>query len=199
MSAELMKSKFVRRPSVRPSVCPSVRPSVCGIDYLLSYCMDCFQISVVASPGAYAQEKNFFFFDFLGIFFVFFKMGPYGSQNFKTLLLPQISFESFQTLSEISSQWSYKSSVLDFWNFEFLIFQEFCSFSLTWDPMGAKTSKRYSSLKSLLNPFKLFLNFLLSGPDKSTVLDFWNFEFLIVQEFCSFSLMYTGYFWHLSG
>ncbi len=38
--------------------------------------------------------------------------------------------------------------------------------------MGAKTSKRYSSLKSLLNPFKLFLNFLLSGPDKSTVLDF---------------------------
>ncbi len=34
--------------------------------------------------------------------------------------------------------------------------------------MGAKTSKRYSSLKSLLNPFKLFLNFffsvVLSGP-----------------------------------
>ncbi len=49
------------------------------------------------------------------------------------------------------------------------------SFSLTWDPMEAKTSKRYSSLKSLLSPFKLFLNFLLSGPDKSTVLDFWNF------------------------
>ncbi len=38
--------------------------------------------------------------------------------------------------------------------------------------MGAKTSKRYSSFKSLLNPFKLFLNFLLSGPDKSTALDF---------------------------
>ncbi len=39
-------------------------------------------------------------------------------------------------------------------------------------PMGAKTSKRYSSLKSLLGPFKLFLKFLLSGPHKSTVLDF---------------------------
>ncbi len=38
--------------------------------------------------------------------------------------------------------------------------------------MGAKTSKRYSSLKSLLNPFKLFLKFLLSGPDKTNVLDF---------------------------
>ncbi len=56
--------------------------------------------------------------------------------------------------------------------------------------MGAKTSKRYSSLKSLLNPFKLLLKFLLSGPHKSTVLDFWNLGFLIFQEFCSFSLTY---------
>ncbi len=48
----------------------------------------------------------------------------------------------------------------------------FGNFSLTLDPIGAKTQKRYSSLKSLLNPFKLYLNFLLSGPDKSTVLDF---------------------------
>ncbi len=54
----------------------------------------------------------------------------------------------------------------------FLIFNEYFSFSLTWDPMGAKTSKRYSSLKTLLNPFKLFLKFFLSSPDKSTVLDF---------------------------
>ncbi len=49
---------------------------------------------------------------------------------------------------------------------------EYFSFSLTWDPMGTKTSKRYSCLKSLLNPFKLVLNFLLSGPHKSTVLNF---------------------------
>ncbi len=40
-------------------------------------------------------EKNFFF-DFSGIFFVFVNMGPYRSQNFKMLLLPQITFESFQ-------------------------------------------------------------------------------------------------------
>ena len=38
--------------------------------------------------------------------------------------------------------------------------------------MGAKISKSYSSLKSVLNPFKRFLNFLLSGPDKSTVMIF---------------------------
>ena len=66
----------------------------------------------------------------------------------------------------------HKSSVLDFWNFEFLIFHNFFLLSLTWDPMGAKMPKHYSSLKSLLNPFILFLNFLLSCPHKSTVLDF---------------------------
>ena len=38
--------------------------------------------------------------------------------------------------------------------------------------MGAKSSKCYFSLKALLNRFKLFLDFLLSGPHKSTVLDF---------------------------
>ncbi len=67
--------------------------------------MDLFQILVVAPPEPYA--KTFFFsifFDFLGIFFVFVNMGPYGSQNFKTLLLPQIIFESFQTFSQFSSR-----------------------------------------------------------------------------------------------
>ncbi len=47
---------------------------------------------------------------------------------------------------------------------------------------------RYSSLKSLLNPFKLFLTFLLSGPDKSTVLDFWNCKFPIFNEFLNFTI-----------
>ena len=54
---------------------------------------------------------------------------------------------------------------------------------LTWDPMGAKTSNRYSSFKSLLNLLKLFLNFLLCCPHKSTALDFWNFEFLSFHDF----------------
>ncbi len=58
MSAELMKLKFVRRLS-----------SVCGIDYmyLWSYCMDFFQILVVASPGPYAQTL---FYLFIFFFFV---------------------------------------------------------------------------------------------------------------------------------
>ncbi len=49
--------------------------------------------------------------------------------------------------------------------------------------MGAKISKRYSSLKFLLNRFKIFLNFLLSGPHKVLFVDFWNFEFLLISSF----------------
>ncbi len=63
-----------------------------------------------------------------------------------------------------------------FLNFLKMLFSNFSgfffSFSLTWDPMKAKPSKRYSSFKSLLDLFNLFLNFLLSGPHKSTVLQF---------------------------
>ncbi len=100
-----------------------IRPSVCGIDYLWSYCMNWFQISVVASPGPYAQmlfefwKKNFF--DILGIFFVFVNMGPYGSQNFKTLLLPQIAIEYFETSFEFPNNRPHK--VL-FWIFAILSF-----------------------------------------------------------------------------
>ncbi len=51
-----------------------------------------------------------------------------------------------------------------------IFFYEYFSFSLTWDPMGAKISKRYSSssYKSQLKAFTLFLNFLPNGPHKNT-------------------------------
>ncbi len=58
--------------------------------------------------------------------------------------------------------------------------------------MGAKISKRYSSLKSVLNPFNVFLNFLLSGPHKSSVLNFWNFEFTIFNELLNFPILPYG-------
>ncbi len=45
----------------------------------------------------------------------------------------------------------------------------FFSFSLPWDPMGAKISKRYSSYKSQPKAFKLFLNFFPNDPYKTTV------------------------------
>ena len=79
-----------------------IRPSVHLWHRLsLSYCMDFFQILVVASPGQYCMPRHFLILKKknlnLQIFFVFFNMGPYGSENFKMLLLLQIAAESFQT------------------------------------------------------------------------------------------------------
>ncbi len=59
----------------------------------------------------------------------------------------------------------------------FLIFLRIFSFSLTWDPMGAKISKRYS-YKSQPKVFKLFLNFLPNGLPKTT---FGIFEILKIE------------------
>ncbi len=42
--------------------------------------------------------------------------------------------------------------------------------------MEVKMSKHYSSYKSQPKVFKLFLNFLPNGPNKSTVLHFRSFE-----------------------
>ncbi len=67
-------------------------------------------------PRCFFQK---FFFDFLRIFFIFVNMGPYGSQNIKMLLLPQITFASFQTFSVIS-EWS--SQKVLFWIFEIRVY-----------------------------------------------------------------------------
>ncbi len=56
-------------------------------------------------------------FDFSGILFVFINMGPYGSQNFKTLLLPQIALKLFKTFSEFHSQWSSEKYCFGFLKF----------------------------------------------------------------------------------
>ena len=59
----------------------------------------------------------------------------------------------------------------------------FFIFLSTWDPMGGKTAKRYSSHKSLLNVLKLLLIFFLQYPHKVTFSDFWNFEILNFKGF----------------
>ena len=61
---------------------------------------------------------------------------------------------------------------------------EYFSFSLTWDPMGAKMSKLYSSYQSqpicgwFKKPqvLKLFLNFLPNGP----IFEILSFQFLTI-------------------
>ena len=57
---------------------------------------------------------------------------------------------------------------------------EFFSFPLTWDPMGAKISKRYSSYRLQPKAFKLFLNFLPYGPHETTfgIFEILSFRFL---------------------
>ena len=167
MSAELMKSKFDRRPSsVRLSVCGAVI-SECNARISLKFWL-LLPLGHTLGPFCHFCKKKFFF-DFLLIFLIFVHMGPYGSQNFKMLLLLQITAESFQTFAEFSFQWSSQNCIWDFWNLENWHFTVFFSFSLTWDPMGVKISKHYSPYKLQPKVFKLFLNFLPIGPHKNTL------------------------------
>ncbi len=72
---------------------------------------------------------------------------------------------------------------------KYLFFYEYLSFSLTWGPMGAKISKRYSSYKSQPKVLKLLLNFLPNGPHKSTVgiFEILKIEILVIfNDFFSF-------------
>ncbi len=97
---------------------------------------------------------KFWDYDFSQFFFDFINMGPYGSQNFKMLLLPQILSNFFWIFFSVvlTKVWF---EFLKLWVFDFSRFY----FAITWDPMAAKTSKRYSSHKSLLDFSKVFLNF----------------------------------------
>ena len=54
------------------------------------------------------------------------------------------------------------------------------SFSLTWDPIGVKISKPYSSYKSQPKVFERVLNFAPNGPHKTTfrIFEILNFRFL---------------------
>ncbi len=128
-------------------------------NYLRTYLADSFQISVVACPGPcpqtffwilnrdslYFPDSGFIFLDFV---FVFVNMGPSGSQNLKTLLLPQTAF---QTFSEFPSEWTSEKYFFGFLTLSIDFSRFFFSFASRWDPMGAKTLNRYSSHKSLLN------------------------------------------------
>ncbi len=93
MSAELMESQFVRRPSVRPSVSQLFLNLMHG--FLSNF--SCGFLWAIRSDiiFEFLKKKIFFFF--------FVNMGPYGSENFKTLLLLQIAAETFQTFPEFSS------------------------------------------------------------------------------------------------
>ena len=160
--------KFVGRPS-------ACRHQFCGINYLWTYHVDFFSNFICWLPRAIRRAFFFNFGEkigFLRIFFFFFNKGRHGSKNIKTLLLLQIAAESFQTSPESSSQWCslrYCFVLLKFWVYGF---NAFSLFSLTWDPMEAKSSKRYCLLKSLYN-FWIFFSIRI------TKLLFWIFKFWV--------------------
>ncbi len=181
MSAELMKSKFVRRPSsTRPSVRLWHQLSLTLLHGFLSNFSCGFPCSIC--PGGF-----FFFFCFVFFFFIF--ENRMTSGFFTTIFLfrqhGSLWERKFQDatppspFSAISSQLFSQKCCFEFLKFWVFIFQIVFSFSLTSNAMGAKTSKRYSSLKTRLNPFKLFLTFV-SGAHKHysfEFLKFWVFNF----------------------
>ncbi len=129
MSAELMESQFVRRVSSvrRPLARPSIRVTIIS-ELTAWFSIKCFLwLPLGHTLGRFWFFFFFFIFYFLRIFFVFVNMGPYGSENFKTLLLLQLVAESFQTSPEFSSQWFSQNYIWDFWNFEFAILMIFFS------------------------------------------------------------------------
>ena len=92
-----------------PVVCPS-DVSVAIISKPIGQISFKFQLLLALghSPRLFFELlKNKMHFLFFSHFFFFFvNMRPYGSKNFKTLPLHQITFGSFQAFSEFSSQWS---------------------------------------------------------------------------------------------
>ena len=76
--------------------------------------------------------------------------------------------------------------------FFFLILYEYFSYSLIWDPIGAKISKRYSSYKSQPKSFKLFLIFSQWYSQKYAW-NFWKFENWNFNDFFFIFLNIYGY------
>ncbi len=127
---------------------------------------------------------NFWQFFFLRIFFAFVNMAPYGSKNFKTLLL-QITFESFQNLF-----WIFFSVVhtrVLFWIFENLSLRFLTIFflSVNTGPYGSKTSKRDSSNHFWIFPkFSwTFFSVVFTKVLFLDILKFWVSDFLRIFEF----------------
>ncbi len=142
-------------------ICPSVvRTSVAPINSE-TIARIFFQVILISFPGSHAQVRFnflkiivclfcvcviFFLVAFIRIFFVFVNMGPNGSKNFKTLLLQsQWSISLFSWIFFPTFLTNYVWHLCKFANWNF---NDFCSFSLIWDPMGVKISKLYCSCKS---------------------------------------------------
>ncbi len=101
---------------------------------------------------------------------------------------------SFQSVSNYSKIFqNFFSMVLTkvlFWNFGNLNFNDFVSFFFTWDSIGAKISKHYSSFKTLSIYSKLSPNFLLNGTHKSTVFQIFEFVILMILQYTKYAKIF---------
>ncbi len=89
----------------------------------------------------------------------------------------QLSLHGFLSNFSCVSPGQYARAFFDFFK------RKHFFFSLTWDPMGAKISKRYFFYKSQPKVFNLFLNFLPNGPHNTM---FGIFEILKIKILTNF-------------
>ncbi len=134
MSAELMKSKFVRRP-----YCNYLR-TLEQISFNFSCCF----------PGAIRPvfEQNAFSNFFFAILFSF-SLTWMRTKNFNTLLLPQITFESFQTFSTFFRSGPHTSTGLDFKFLSFCFFTNLFHFRQYETPREHKLQNTAPSITSI--------------------------------------------------
>ncbi len=139
-------------------------------NYLSSWCTDFFQILVVAFLWTIRWGNCFYFCLFIYLFiylfilrilFVFFNMGPYGSKNFKTLLLLQIAAGSFQTSPDFFPSGPHKITfvIVEIWKFKLSLI-----YSSAWlgYSMGLMASHSFCCF-----PAKRFLKIPCDSPHKS--------------------------------
>ena len=122
------------------------------------------------------------FFSFLKIlnfwiltFFIFINIGPYGNENFKTLLILQLWFFLTQFYIfpvTVLTKLAYRNFQIS--NLKFKK-KKRLKFSLKWEPMGVKISKRYSSYNFDSFSTKPFLNIPCNNPYRTSFLEDWNF------------------------
>ncbi len=88
----------------------------------------------------------------------------------------------------MASPGPYAQIFFHFWTF-LVIFYEYYSFSLIWDPMEAKIPKRYSYKSQPKIPNFSCMHFLSNGPQKTTFGIFEILKILILINFIRFVTM----------
>ncbi len=143
MSAELMKWKFVRRPSIHPS---SIRLwnqlSLNLLHGFLSNFGSCFPWATCPDVLKF-WKKIFFFLAFLRIFLFFVNVGPYGSKKIQNATSPFNYFCIFSNLI-----WNFFSVVhtkVLFWIFEMLSLWFFAIFFFVFVNMGPYGSQNFKT------------------------------------------------------